>query len=73
MMGLIGTKEQMVTVYRFKVYDIIDDVFRPSRRLATEKRIEEIGAIKDGGAIRIPARDLDGDSMTNIGYQPPLT
>jgi hypothetical protein len=62
----------MAIVYRFRMWDIINDCYQTSRRWATKERIESMGAEIEGDGIEVNdsliSREYAG--MTDRGYDP---
>lgn len=63
----------MVTIFRFKRYDISSDEFQHSRRWATRDAIERIGAeVLDDHGVDVDPSVLNGDGMTERNFNPHL-
>lgn len=62
-----------VTVYRFKIYDIVNDEWKISRRWATQEGIDKVcGERIDGTAIEIASKlvGTEVEGMTARNYDP---
>jgi len=59
----------LVTVHRYRVYDILNDEYRTSTRMATAEKIAKIGGeIIPGTAYPLDSDELD-DGWTGKNYR----
>ena len=65
----------MVTVYRFRAYDVASDQMRSSRGFATREAIEKVahGQVLEATATCVDDNEVGGEipGMTAIDYSPP--
>jgi hypothetical protein len=68
-MPIIASKGGTITVFPFKIYNIINDDYVPSLRMATNTWIQKNGAVKNGSSFEVPYEAVQ-DELTEIGYTP---
>jgi len=69
-MAVIASKGSTVRVYKFQIYNIVTDELVTSTRLAEERAIENIGAIRIGVPFEVPVSDVDPEGFTSKNYSP---
>lgn len=57
-----------VAVYPFRLYDITQDEYVLSKRLARMATIQKLGAVQAGPSFSVPYEDVDQDGFTVKGY-----
>lgn len=67
-MTIIGTYGATIAVFPFKVYDIINDKYIVSRRLAEAQTIERVSGVRCGPSVEVPRGAVDSDGFTDIDY-----
>jgi len=69
-MPVIASTGHTTSVYKFELYDISKDELVLSTRMATQRAIESINAVRKGVAFEVPNADVDADGFTAKNYIP---
>lgn len=68
-MPIVASTGGTITVFPFKIYNIINDDYVPSRRMATRAWMTENNAVQNGQPCDAPY-DAVKNGLTEIGYPP---